>query len=412
MKKIIIFYIFILQIQTAQALIFERRQIPDPEFSWFIYPVFGEIPGVQKFSGYGITLAALGNSISDVTYVRLTGESKYIKGKDFEIDLLTALDLPLWPPNLTFSYVYSDIRNASFPEPARGIDSDKNDRYILLADRVYLRSGELSLNFFEDQVEFYYGKMALSVDPYGLVTPKGTFYDAPRAQLNEKPEGWRYGFYLDDTDNRRDPRVGYRFQYEHYKIPQSRSEAPSYFQTDYNYTLFIPLLEKSHVFVLNYFRGTSKVDQKGKVNRSQYICDVGAPAECQEEVDQIYENQTKESKLGRATSLGGTSRLRGYPANRFFDSYTGFRALEWRWYVSETNFPYNFLISKGTYTGLQFALFYEEGSVAPEESKLWEKYKTSHGFGLRFLMSTVVIRADIGFSDEGSQNTVFIGYPF
>ena len=154
------------------------------------------------------------------------------------------------------------------------------------------------------------------------------------------------------------------------------------------------------------------MDKEGKVDREMYRCGVGAPAGCQEEVDKIYEKQEKESKLSRATALGGASRLRGYPTNRFYDSYTGFRAIEWRWYVSEVNFPYNFIVSKGTYAGFQLALFYEEGSVAPEESKLWEEQKTSSGFGLRFLMSTVVIRVDMGFSDEGSQRTVFIGYPF
>ena len=413
MKKLFAVCLLFLQIQMAHALIFERRNIPDPEFSWFIYPVAGEIPGVQKFFGVGATLSAIGNPISDVTYVRLTGESKHIEGEDFQIDLLTALDLPLWYPYLSFSVIYSDIRHAAFPEPARGIDSDKDESYILLGTRVFLRSGEVSLSFFDDQVEFYYGKVTLSVDPYGLVTPDGTLYNADRAKLNEKPEGWRYGFYLDDTDNRRDPRVGYRFQYEHYRIPQSRAESSSYFQTDYNYTIFVPFAEKSHVVVLNYFRGTSKVDEEGTVDREIYTCGVGAPAQCQTDLDKVYEKQAQESKLGRATSLGGPSRLRGYPANRFFDSYTGFRAIEWRWYLAESNFPYNFLVSKGTYTGFQLALFYEEGSVAPEEGQLWDKFKTSSGFGLRFLMSTVVIRIDMGFSpDEGSQRTVFIGYPF
>ena len=253
MKKWLVVGVFFLQIQVVQALIFERRQMDDPEFSWFIYPVAGEIPGVQKFFGFGVTLAAIGNSISDVTYVRLTGESKHIEGEDFQIDLLTALDVPIWAPYLNFSFIYSDIRNAAYPDPARGINSDKDDYYVLLGTRVFARSGEVSLNFFDYQLEFFYGKVEMSVDPYGLVTPNGTFYDAPRAQLNEKPEGWRYGIYIDDTDNRRDPRVGYRIQYEHYNIPQSRSESSSFFQTDYNYTVFIPVAEKKSCFCSQLF---------------------------------------------------------------------------------------------------------------------------------------------------------------
>ncbi len=413
MKKLFALCVLLLQIQISHAIIFDRRDIPDPEFSWFVYPVAGEIPGVQQFFGFGITLSALGNPISDVTYVRLTGESEHIEGEDFQIDLLTALDLPIWYPYLSFSVIYSDVRNAGFPEPERGIDSDPDESFILLGKRVFLRSGEVSLSFLDDQFEIYYGVVTLSVTPYGLVLPDGTKVDANRAQLNEKPEGWRYGILLDDTDNRRDPRVGYRIQYEHYKIPQSRAESPSYFQSDYNYTLFVPFAERSHVFVLNYFRATSKLDEEGEVDRENFICGPGAEPGCQEDVDQIFEKQEKESKLPRATSLGGTNRLRGYPANRFFDSFMAFRGIEWRWYAAETNFPYNFLVSKGTYTGFQLALFYEEGTVAPEEDELWDEFKTSSGFGIRFLMSTVVIRVDMGFSqDEGSQRTVFIGYPF
>ena len=48
------------------------------------------------------------------------------------------------------------------------------------------------------------------VKPYGLVDPNGTFYSAEQAALNENPMGYRYGIYFDDTDDRRDPSIGYR----------------------------------------------------------------------------------------------------------------------------------------------------------------------------------------------------------
>ena len=33
----------------AHALVFERRPRPDPELSYFLYPVAGSIPGLQDF---------------------------------------------------------------------------------------------------------------------------------------------------------------------------------------------------------------------------------------------------------------------------------------------------------------------------------------------------------------------------
>ena len=73
-----------------------------------------------------------------------------------------------------------------------------------------------------------------------------------------------------------------------------------------------------------------------------------------------------EAERGRATSLGGTQRLRGYRTNRFYDSYTNFRGVELRWYVLETQDAFNFIVEKGTFAGFQAAVFYEEGTVSPD----------------------------------------------
>ena len=53
-----------------------------------------------------------------------------------------------------------------------------------------------------------------------------------------------------------------------------------------------------------------------------------------------------EAERGRATSLGGTQRLRGYRTNRFYDSYTNLRGVELRWYVLETQDAFNFIVGE------------------------------------------------------------------
>ena len=57
--------------------------------------------------------------------------------------------------------------------------------------------------------------------------------------------------------------------------------------------------------------------------------------------------------------------------------------------------------------------FYEEGTVSPDMGEtFWKNFKNSFGFGARFLLTTVIVRIDQGFSEEGSETTIYIGYPF
>ena len=104
------------------------------------------------------------------------------------IEILTVLDIPVFTPHLTFSLFYTDIRNGTWPEGERGIDSDQEKTYYLLGSKIYGHGSELSLNFSDYQLESYYGFVNSGVTPYGLVVdPNGTYYSAQRADLNENP---------------------------------------------------------------------------------------------------------------------------------------------------------------------------------------------------------------------------------
>ena len=405
---------FLLLGKCASGIVFERRERPEPELSYFVYPIMGSIPGVQDFYGVGTTVSAIGGSDVDITYIRLMGDAKRIPDGNFEIDLLTVLDAPIWSPHLTASLFYVDIRNGTWPEGERGINSDPNRTYYLLASKVWVRGAELSTHFFRDQLEIYFGFADAAVKPYGLVDPDDTFYTTDKAQLNESPRGYRYGIYLDDTDDRHDPRIGYRVQWERWDMPASRGENSSFYQDDYNITGFIPVLAQTKgVLVLNQFFGTSTVRVSGTVDQSRYQCPAGAAAGCQAALDELYERQVAEAKLGKATTLGGTQRLRGYRTNRFYDSYTNFQGVEFRWYVTEAQEAFDVFVEKGVYAGLQLAAFWEQGTVSPNPGRdLWRNFRTSYGLGARFLFNTVVLRLDLGFSREGSEGTVYIGYPF
>ena len=411
---ILMIAIFLSCLTQATALVFERRSRPNPELSNFLYPVAGSIPGVQDFYGLGATVSGIGGSEVDITAVSLRGEAKHFQDGDFGIEILTVLDIPVFTPHLTFSLFYTDIRNGTWPEGERGIDSEREKTYYLLGSKIYGHGGEMSLNFSDYQLEFYYGFVNSGVTPYGLVDPNGTFYSAQRADLNENPMGYRYGIYLDDTDHRRDPRIGYRFQWDRWDMPASRGENSSFYQDDFNLTGYIPLLENNQgVLVLNQFVGTSHVRKAGTVNRDNYLCNESLSPGCQSILDVLYKRQVAEAERGRATTLGGTQRLRGYRTNRFYDSYTHFRGIEYRWYLIETQDAFNYFIERGTFAGFQAAVFYEEGTVSPDMgSSFWKNFRNSYGLGGRFLFNSVIFRIDHGFSQEDSETTVYIGYGF
>ena len=397
---------------STQALLFERRKTFDSEIAWFIYPVVGSIPGVQDFYGLGGTVSGIGGSESDITAISLRGKAEYFDD-DFQIDILSIFDIPLFTKRLTFTWFSTKIRNVAWPEGQRGIDSDPDSMYYLLASKVEASGGELSANIFNNQLEAYYGYTDAAVKPYGLVDPNGTFYNAQNAGIIESPRGYRYGLYLDDTDNRRDPRIGYRFQYEKWGQPSSREGNSEYYQEDLNLSGYIPVLsENKGVLVLNQFFGSSTVLKKGTVDQSQFVCDNTAKPGCQAILNELYARRVAEAENGKATSLGGTNRLRGYRTNRFYDSYTNFRGAEFRWYVLEVQKAFNYILEKGTFAGLQLALFYEEGTVSPDKGSLWKNMRTSYGAGTRFLFNTIIVRIDRGFGEEGGQTTFFVGYPF
>ena len=53
---ILMIAIFLSCLTQSSALVFEHRSRLDPELSYFLYPVAGNIPGEQDFYGLGTTV--------------------------------------------------------------------------------------------------------------------------------------------------------------------------------------------------------------------------------------------------------------------------------------------------------------------------------------------------------------------
>jgi hypothetical protein len=110
-------------------------------------------------------------------------------------------------------------------------------------------------------------------------------------------------------------------------------------------------------------------------------------------------------------SLGGASTLRGYIANRFTDDSAWHAVAEYRFWVIPRGFRLTRTI-RVERVGL--ALFGELGTVAPSLDDLPQaRIHASYGIGLRISLERVAMfRADLGFSDEGTNLSVAFGLSF
>lgn len=419
-RKGLILFCLLLWLQDSKAILFDRRPVTLPSLTYYVVPIAGNIPGVQSFYGINGSVAGIGNTDVTLSAILLQGEPNENfaeNGNDgnFELQIYLLNNIPIlepftdskWKDRLNLSFYYGSGQNVGFPQRERGIDSKEDEFTFILLNEFDFNGGELSLNFYDNQVGFYYAKLSGNADPFGFVDNNGNFTSAENAKVFDRGDGGRYGLYLDDTDNRRDPRVGYRFQYERYNLSTTRGEAPAYYQNDYNLTGFIPILADNRgVLVLNQFFSTAIVTEEGEV-----LDDVEGSS-CEDPESLRCGIAREEARKGNATALGGTLRLRGYPSNRFFDSYTNFQGIEFRWYLLEVEKAFDVIVQRGIYTSLQLAAFYEQGTVAPDTSEIWENFKNSYGVGVRAVLTSLVVRMDFGFSDEGNETTVFVGYPF
>ena len=398
--------------QTSSALIFDRRYDGDKNLSYFGYPIAGSIPNVQEFYGAGVTVSGLAGSETDITLLRLTGDAKQFDNKDFNMHIFILTDLPVYQNYLTLSHYYLDIENIGVAKGQRGINSDKDKFRYFLANNTLINYTELSLNFYDYQIEFYYAIASAKTDPYGIVDENDVFFKLNTSDLNsgKTPSGYRAGIIIDDTDHRRDPQIGYRFQWERYNLPSSSPDTSAFYQDDFNTTGYIPL-SPDKILVLNHFFSKATVTKEGIVDINQYQC--GNQVDCDQSIlDELYQQRVADAKYGQATTLGGTNRLRGYPSFRFYDTYSNFFGAELRWYTMQNETPFNWVIMKDVFTSLQFAFFYETGTVAAESSQLFNHFRQSYGIGARAVLKSLIIRTDLGFSDEGSEFVFFVGYPF
>ena len=189
---------------------------------------------------------------------------------------------------------------------------------------------------------------------------------------------------------------------------------------DYNTTAYIPLGRRS-TWAFNFLRSDAVVNRQGETDPAKLEeqlglnCSTVTDPEQQKFCNEVIANMIANNKYGTATSLGGFSRLRGYPQGRFKGAHTLFYGTEVRWNLTDERTPFNIFIMKDVRTSVQVSLFYETGVTSDVRSDInkMKDMRDSYGFGLRVVTASgIVFRGDVGFGKEGVAPAIFIGYPW
>ena len=112
--------------------------------------------------------------------------------------------------------------------------------------------------------------------------------------------------------------------------------------------------------------------------------------------------------------LGGMYRLRGYRQNRFHDQSAIYYSVELRVIPDWALLRYVDHLGPFQFSWWQFVTFAEVGRVSPvySLSELHRDMKWNVGVGLRTLVKSILLRADLAFSKEGAYLSAMVGHAF
>lgn len=377
---------FLFSAQSAEALIPERRrpQISSKPNRYYALPWFINIEGVGTLWGGVVGVANIANSGTSLGLFSFHNENFHMTAG--AIDDFYLLGDYQSAAALTLSGGGSSIKLKELDAWDVGPDSDSTPIKV---------KGEMEASAVQLQQKLFYDRFRISMEAY--VTRDYTRL----ADTNEGGEesiyaGNRLKLELDLTDDRYDARAGVRL----FWIISRHDPDGNFFaknESDENFdlvkreaSLFIPVYSSDrhhHTIAMNYFLST-------------------------------LHNRNTAVPVSRRNghSLGGPVQLRGYPLGRFTDNNAVHYILEHRWTLKGSfGTDSSSWISNDTLEGIQLAMFHDWGRVSEyTDDRLHDAaMKTSFGVGCRLIfLSGLIIRLDIGFSEEGQGETFLIQQPF
>jgi len=377
---------------------------------YYLVPSPYSIPGLG--SGF-IIVGAMTNvkqSYTDLYGFAATGDIKGYGLFATEMHLLDRsliLDLSATSFSKATSQVYSQ----------RGMNTSADDYVLAELDRSDFTGARLTWTLFDRRLEFYglvysnRARLAAIRDRDGNLIQAATDSDLARS------DSYTYGLRLDLTDDYVDPRRGMRVESSLWHSPPDNDDAPDFDILELNLTAYIPVRERDTI-ALNYFQADSSVNRTGQTDPASVESNLGldcsaGTAQDQADCRSIVANRVAENSYGSVGSLGGLSRLRSYPEDRFKGSHAKFVGIEYRWNLVEETKPFDYFFAKDIRTVFQLAAFYERGAISDDKGDLWGSMRESWGVGARLVTkSGLIFRADIATGDEGQEVSIIFGYPW
>jgi len=396
---------------TASADPVERRRDQyGKDFSYFVYPIGGDIPGLGSAFGLGATVLNIFSTDADFTGFSIDG--------DFKASGYTLLDMQLLPQRLILDLGRYAFRVAPL-QFNRGLDSSKDDYILPKVEGDYWQS-QLTLTFDERRTEFYYRLGLGNTRLLQVLDKDGNEF----AAIDTASRFIRFstlGAMLDHTDDRLDPRNGIRGEFSGAWFHNTNRLQSEFVTMDYNLSGYIPA-SRWDTLALNVFYSRAHLTRKATTDYETLRAQAGLGCadlqpgaereQCLQTEASLIEQHVLQNRYGRATALGGTQRLRSFANGRFYGGQSLFYGAEYRWNLTDEHTPFDIFVARGVRTGIQLALFAEQGSVAERFSDLWKERRISYGAGFRVVLSGVVIRADVAYGNEGGEFILFINYPW
>lgn len=391
--------------------------------AYLFLPIPYSIPGVGKgLLGLGLVSNINGSQI-DAGALMLGGDAE---GRGAGL-----LDIDILPESLKSDFneaIVLDIFQFEIDKigvkwfSVREMEGDKDDYYYVKIQNILFQGGQLVISFFDRRLELIIQRGEGHAELKAVLDSDGnTIVEADDPEPTDFVQT-TYGFILDLTDDKLDPRKGFRLGVNRDDSPESNEGEVSYRVMDYNVTGYIPIGVQSS-WVFNFFRSDSHVLSQGETDRAkiaqnlglycELIADTQKREECIVTRKVVVDNYQAGNTYGTASSLGGSQRLRAYPTIRFRAAHTQMLGTELRFNLAEEYTPFNIGIMSDIRTNIQLSTFYEIGTAADRQEDLWKETRSSYGVGIRIVAgSGIVYRVDVAQGDEGTEFTAIINYPW
>lgn len=383
---VLILLITFMGAHSINAFVPERRrpQTSDKPNRYYVLPWVLNIEGIGTLWGGVLGVANILDSGANIGLFNFQNDKFHIFGAGID-DIYLVGDYNSFGA-LTISGASTNVKLLEFDVWDVGPDSDSKPMQV---------KGELDGRGVQLQQKLFHDRLRISAEAY-VSTDYMRVQDQEGEGVESTHAGNRLKMELDLTDDRYDPRKGIKL----YWITSRTDPKGNFFaenESDEEYelvkreiSLFIPLYNSpnhNHTLAFDFFLST-------------------------------LHNLNEDVPISRRNghSLGGPLQLRGYPVNRFTDSNAVHYIMEHRWTILTPNDDEgDSVFSNDRLEGIQFAFFHEWGRVSEfsDERLFEEELKTSYGVGCRLvMMSGIVIRLDVGFSEEGDGVNFIIQQPF